>query len=99
MEKHLFPQPVITGNGITNFCITVNGQQRGPTITNSQEGYFHLRKALHLNNDQESPFDYAKEYAYVAYEIPPMEDGNLKVLPLNSKTPMSVNITFTVQAN
>ena len=87
--------------GITDFCITVNGQQMGPTITNSQEGYFHLRKVLHLNDDQELPFDYdyAKEYAYIAYEIPPTEDSNLKVLPLNSKTPMSVNITYTVQAN
>ena len=38
--------------GITNFCIMVNRQQRGPTITNSQEGYFHLRKASHLNDNQ-----------------------------------------------
>ena len=71
--------------GITDFHITVNGQQRGPTITNSQEGYFHLRKALHLNDDQ--------ELAYIVYEIPPTEDSNLKVLLLDSKTPMSVNIT------
>ena len=88
--------------GITNFHITANGQQRGPTITNSQEGYFHLRKALQLNDNQELPFnydDYAKEYAYVTYKIPPIEDCNLKVLPLDSKTPMSVNITYTMLAN
>ena len=89
--------------GITDFRITVNGQQRGPTITSSQEGYSHLRKALHLNDDQELPFDYdnyAIECAmYIAYKIPPTKDSNLKVLPLNSKTPMSVNITYIMQAN
>ena len=74
---------------------------RDPTIRNSQEGYFHLRKALYLKDDQELPFnydDYAKEYAFIAYEIPPTEDRNLKVLPLNSKTPMSVDIMYTGQA-
>ena len=74
----------------------VNGQQRGPTITNSQEGYSCLRKALHLNVDYDN---YTTEYAYIAYEIPPTKDSNLKVLPLNSKTPMSVTITYTLQAN
>ena len=38
--------------GLTNFHLTVHGQQRGPAITNSQQAYFHLRRVLHLNNDQ-----------------------------------------------
>ena len=87
--------------GITDFCITVNGQERGPAITNSQ-GYFHLRKPLHLSDDKELPlnyYDYAKEYAYIACEIPSTKDSNLKVLLSNSKTPLSVNITYTVLAN
>ena len=102
MNKDAFIPPTHHNcEGITKFCITVNGQQRGPTITNSQD-YFHLRKTLHLNDNQELPFDYddyAKEYAHIAYKIPPTKDNNLKVLPLNSKTPMSVNITYTMLAN
>ena len=85
MEMLLFCLPVVIGR--------VHSIQRDPLITTPQQAYLHLRKVLHLNNDQELPFDYDKyeeEYAYVAYKIPPTEDSNLKMLPLNSKASLGV---------
>lgn len=63
--------------GINHFQLTVHWVQRGPLIQDLQEGY------LHLNDNQELLFnyeDYKTEYAYVAYEIPPTGDSNLKYL-------------------
>ena len=70
--------------GLTNLHLTVHGQQRGLSITNSQQAYFHLRRVLHLNDNQED------EYAYIAHEVSATEDSNLKALLLNTKASLGV---------
>ena len=64
---------------ITNFQLTVNGNMRGPVI-----------------NEESMLFSYDEckdRYAIIGYEIPPTEDSQLKVLPLETRAELSVNVT------
>ena len=80
---------------ITNFQLTVNGNVHGPIIKNSKEAHWHLCKILHLNDKESLPFSY-DEYKD-SYKIPGTEDSQLKILPLETRAELSVNITFDTE--
>ena len=82
------PPTYCSWEGLTNLHLIVHRQIRRSVITNSQQAYFHLRRVLHPNDDQED------QYTYIAYEIPTMEDSNLKVLPLNTKASLWVTVQY-----
>ena len=85
----------------TNFQLTVNGNVCGPVIKYSKQAYCHLHKMLHLTDEESLPFsydEYEEGFAIIGYEIPPTEDSQLKVLPIETQGELSIDITFDAEA-
>ena len=41
--------------------------------------------------------EYKDRYAIIGYEIPPTEDSQLKIFPLETRAELSVNVTFNTE--
>ena len=69
-------------------------------IKNSKDAYFHMRRALHLEDFESMHVNYnyyEEGHALMAFELSPTEDSNIRVLPMEPKKNVNVEIEFEVQ--
>ena len=85
---------------MTNVVVKVNNVPICYPIKYSKDAYFHTRCAVHLENFENmhvSYDDYKEGHALMVFELSPTEDSNIRVLPMEPKKNVDVEIEFEVQ--
>ena len=93
-----YPPTYFTWEHISDITVKVNNIPVCYKIKNSKDAYFHTRRALYLDDDEEMfvPYEFYEDgNAIVILELNPTKDSNLKVLPMDTKKNVDVEITFS----
>ena len=94
------PPTYFSWEKMTNVIIKMNNNPICYPIKNSKDAYFHMRRALHLEdfgNMHVSYDDYEEGHALMAFELAPTEDSNIRVFLMEPKKSVDVEIEFVTQ--
>ena len=93
-----YPPTYFTWEKMIEIIVKVNSVPIPYKIKNSKDAYYHTKRALHLTDNEEMfiPYEFYEDgNAIIVLELNPTEDSHLKVIPLDTKKNVDVEITFT----